>query len=316
MAFVSNEFLYVINTEDAELLFGGNIDETSIVPKVIFTEDGNYIIITEQNLYVVNVAGQALAASYTAEFSDPYNNVVCIPGLDRIYAFKNDGSSYIFSTEGIASVSRTDDPGSGLVYENDLSVNNFGNTALSGRHQLSDAFKLSVSGANLDPDLYYSPDGRYAIMSYADGVLEIFKDSDKGSVTYTVNEFQDRVSALSINGDMLVAGNSSGRILLYDMASGSVIRIWNSGLACIDVMFDKSGKYFIYLTGNRDTINVYSVDHEEALFSMYSPEGFTGIAFSDDGSCAVGVADSVYVKGELLTDEEELISRAKALAGR
>ena len=49
---------------------------------------------------------------------------------------------------------------------------------------------------------------------------------------------------------------------------------------------------------------------------MRSAEGFTGLGFAADGSCAVGLTDSGALCAELWTDEDALLAFAADFTGR
>ena len=64
-----------------------------------------------------------------------------------------------------------------------------------------------------------------------------------------------------------------------------------------------------YAIGERGHgIDVYSIETRELLFPMSNYESLADVGFSIDGRYVVGKRESGYVIGDLLTDEEELLS--------
>ncbi len=314
MAFVADYYLYVIDIEGSRLLFGGTLEDTNISPMLAYSPDGSVLFVRDRDLLAVDVDNKRVLAALPAEFSSAYNSSLPVLGGKGLFVMKNDGTAAILSMPGLASVSTSDTFGGELATDIDKGYSFSGGT-LQSEHTISEGYKTSAADKNFEPGLYVSDDGKYAVLSHADGVLEIFDEKDKGKVTRKISEYQSRVSDLSIYGGILVCCNYQGKLLAYDIDAGSIIKIWNTGVSSYDIIMSPSGKHFMVMYSSLEQIDVYSCE-KGFLFSMTDSEGFLDMAFTKDGSRAVGKAASGYVAGEMFTDASELRSRAELLAGK
>ncbi len=314
MAFVADYYLYAVDTQSAGLAFGGNIDNTNITPHVSYSKDGSMLFLRDQSLFIIGGRNGNLIDILRAESSSAYNN--CLPVLeDRgLFVTQNDGSAAVLAMPEAASVSGS------TVYERELATDvnkgyTFNGGQLQSEHQISDAYKASAADQDFTARLYCSWDGKYACLAHADGVLEIFDEKDKGKVSHVISEYQTRVSDVSLAEGTLAACGYNGKILTCDINTGSIIKIWNTGMQLQGIILSPAGDHFMVLYSSGDQIDVY---HKEKglLFGMGGSAGFTDMAFSKDGSDAVGISRQGYVIGSMLTDQKVLVERARMLTGR
>ena len=314
MAFVADYYLYAVDTQTAGLAFGGNIDQTNITPHVSYSKDGSMLFLRDQSLFIIGGINGGLIDILQAESSAAYNN--CLPVLEDkgLFVTQNDGSAAVLAMPEIASVRAS------ASYEKELASDinkgySFNGGQLQSEHQISDAYKASAAAQDFTARLYCSADGRYACLAHADGVLEVFDEKDKGKVSRVISEYQTRVSGVSLAASTLAACGNNGKLLTYDIRAGSIIKIWNTGIPMQSVILSPSGEYLMALCSSGDQIDVY---HKEKglLFGMDGSAGFTDMAFSKDGTDAVGIGPQGYVVGSMLTDQKEMTERARLLCGR
>ena len=313
MAYTVDDQLYVALARTGDLVLQATIDDTNIIPALAFTEDGNYLLMTNQSLFIVNARTWALELVENADFGNQYNNVV--PLADSFLITRYDGTANFYSMPALASV-RTEDSFDGKLCDPIPAW--FPSVSLRGEHRYTEVF-LNTTGKVLDttPQLTYSRDGKHATLSYADGVIELFDTEGDGSVRAMIGELSSQIAALAMTEKQLVAADQSARLLIYDLESRSVQRILNAETVYSGFAFDPEGKRLMALCGGLTRIDVYSLETYEKLFSLHaSADAFTDMAFSADGACAVGRTSSGrYVVGDLWTEEGALLEQAKRLTG-
>ena len=313
MAYVAEGQLYVADARTGALELQATIDQTSFVPALAFTEDGNYLLMTNQSLFIINARTWALELVENADFGNQYNNVV--PLADTFLITKYDGTANFYSMPELASV-KTLDGFDGKLCE--ASPAYFPCVPLTGEHRYTDAF-LQSTGKTMDttPQLTFARDGKTAALSYADGTIELFDTAGDGSVAAMIGELTNPIAAIAMTERQLVAADDSTRLLIYDLEEKAVQRILNVGTVYSRFAFDPEGKLLMALCGGLTRIDVYSLETFEKLFSLHATaDTFQDMAFSEDGAFAVGVtAAGKYVVGDLWADEDALLAQARKLTG-
>ena len=313
MAYVAEGQLYVADARTGALELQATIDETSFVPSLAFTEDGNYLLMINQSLFIINAHTWAVELIENAEFGSQYNNVV--PLTDAFLITKYDGTANFYSMPELASV-KTLDGFDGKLCE--AAPAYFPCVPLTGEHRYTDAF-LQSTGKTMDttPQLAFARDGKTAALSYADGTIELFDTAGDGSVAAMIGELTNPIAAIAMTERQLVAADDSTRLLIYDLEEKAVQRILNVGTVYSRFAFDPEGKLLMALCGGLTRIDVYSLETFEKLFSLHATaDTFQDMAFSEDGAFAVGVtAAGKYVVGDLWADEDALLAQARKLTG-
>ena len=313
MAYVAEGQLYVADARTGALELQATIDQTSFVPALAFTEDGNYLLMTNQSLFIINARTWALELVENADFGNQYNNVV--PLADTFLITKYDGTANFYSMPELASV-KTLDGFDGKLCE--AAPAYFPCVPLTGEHRYTDAF-LQRTGKTMDttPQLAFARDGKTAALSYADGTIELFDTAGDGSVAAMIGELTNPIAAIAMTDRQLVAADDSTRLLIYDLEEKAVQRILNVGTVYSRFAFDPEGKLLMALCGGLTRIDVYSLETFEKLFSLHATaDTFQDMAFSEDGAFAVGVtAAGKYVVGDLWADEDALLAQARKLTG-
>ena len=313
MAYVAEGQLYVADARTGALELQATIDETSFVPSLAFTEDGNYLLMINQSLFIINAHTWAVELIENAEFGSQYNNVV--PLTDAFLITKYDGTANFYSMPELASV-KTLDGFDGKLCE--AAPVYFPSVPLTGEHRYTDAF-LQSTGKTMDttPQLAFARDGKTAALSYADGTIELFDTEGDGSVAAMIGELTSPIAAIAMTERQLVAADDSTRLLIYDLEEKAVQRILNVGTVYSRFAFDPEGKLLMALCGGLTKIDVYSLETFEKLFSLHATaDTFRDMAFSEDGAFAVGVtAAEKYVVGDLWADEDALLTQARKLTG-
>ena len=313
MAYVAEGQLYVADARTGALELQAAIDQTSFVPALAFTEDGNYLLMTNQSLFIINARTWALELVENADFGNQYNNVV--PLADTFLITKYDGTANFYSMPELASV-KTLDGFDGKLCE--AAPAYFPCVPLTGEHRYTDAF-LQSTGKTMDttPQLAFARDGKTAALSYADGTIELFDTAGDGSVAAMIGELTNPIAAIAMTERQLVAADDSTRLLIYDLEEKAVQRILNVGTVYSRFAFDPEGKLLMALCGGLTRIDVYSLETFEKLFSLHATaDTFQDMAFSEDGAFAVGVTVAgKYVVGDLWADEDALLAQARKLTG-
>ena len=315
LSYVLNHTLWITDARTGDKLVQGNLDETSFTPELAYSADGDYIFITDQTLYIVDSQGRLFSLS-EADFAAPYNNVVGFG--DRMLITKGDGTAYICCTPASSSmqtVDASDVPA--LCEEWNPHVPPAGNpfTSLAGQHELTEAFRNSTALTDLNPKLWFSTDGKRAAMSYPDGVIELFDDTESGTVSAMLGQLTREITALVMSERYLIASDGGGRTLFYDLEKGAVITILNDDAPADGFAFSAAHDRLLAM-GADGVLRVYDLESAEKLFTMRSAEPFTDFRFAADGSAAVGLTADGALVASLWTDEAALLAYAKTLAGR
>lgn len=317
LAFVLNDYLYVMDARTADFAFGGQMDENNIIPVISYSGDGSTLYITHQNLYLIDTASGTLLRAMEAGSASAYDNIV--PLGDRLFISRNDGTAGLYCMPSFASVQET----VGLEAEladpyNPAEVILPGVPMLKGEHELSDGFKTSVgiSLGDLSPRLYLSRERDLLVLAYADGVLELFDAAGDGSVKKMISELSIRPSAFGIAGGILAACDMNGRLLLYDLEKDRVLQVINHGSSYSEFAFSSAADKLMALNQDGKTADIYDLRDGSLLFSMESPREINRIAFSKDDAFAVAGTGDRFLVGDLWKDEAALTAGLRRLSGQ
>ena len=313
IAFSADNYLFVVNAEDASFLFGGQLDDNSVTQSLVFSGDGRYLFVRNQSLLIIDAQVGLLLAYRNADFSAMYNG--CAPVLSgrAVFVTQNDGSAWILAGDELMSVKQADSMPSDMAADQIGKGSGFPN-GLQGEHKLTDAFKITAQESDLSAKLFVSYDEKYAVMAYADGFLEVFDAKDGGKVSHVISEYQTHISALSFSGDTLVTSHTSGKIIVYDMASGTVLKIYSSEPGAADVVLSPSGEYFLVVSNNTDRVDVWSCAGGYVC-SITSGARVSSWGFTKDSSKAAVQTGNTYMTADLFPSEDELFEKVRMLAG-
>ena len=317
LAFVGENHLYTYDIGANAVLLDIELEETNIVPDLCYTADGRYLLASDQNFYVIDAETGELYLRMNGEFNSAYNNVVELG--NTIFVTRNDGTAYLLGSEAISTVTvRESFDGSLLPSYEELSLAAVSGSlpTLQSTHRLSEGFIHSTAHTDLAPHMHYSLDGSRAALSHADGVIELFRTDGSGEVDLMLAQLTDRIAALGMTADILVASDDLDRIMFYDLNTSSVIRILNNdGYYYTGFAFDPSGEYVMALRHDNAVIDVFRLRTAELLFSIKTTDagGFTEFAFSEDGAYAVGKTGSGVCVGDMLTSESAVLAQIRIL---
>ena len=314
LAAVLNSELRVYDPAAGELLISGTMDATNTVPELRFSDDGKWIFLTNESLYLIDAETGQLYGMAQASFTDACNNTVQVG--DLLILTRADGRTELLCMPELSCVSFPAKYDGALCPDYDPRVPpaGAGGLVLQGEHQLTEAFRVSTALTDLSARMFFSREGDRAVLYYPDGVMELFLTEGDGKPYAQLGLLTREVSAFGMAGRYLAACDAGGRLLLYDLEEEAAVRILNLDSPYTRFAFDGSGTLLMAL---RETgiIDVYSVPDAQHLFHLRSPEAFTDFGFASDGSAAVGLTPSGAEVADLWTDEAALIQQAKRLAG-
>jgi WD40 repeat protein len=322
LTYVVNDMFVIADARTGETLLNAYMDDNNIVPTVSYSDDGEYIFIVNQSLYITDKEG-TIYTYMPGDFAAPFNDAVQLG--DKVLLIKNDGTAWICCTpaaSSIRSVGPEDVPA--LCPDYDPHVLPEGNpfVSLMGRHELTQAFRDSTALADLAPKLWYAQDGSRVALSYPDGVIEVFEDAASGAVSLTISQITREITALSLTGKWLIASGGDGRLMFYDLEKREVVKILNTELPSAGFALDAREKLLMSARTLSDGIgeitvyDVYDLETASLLFTMRATEPVSDFGFAADGSCALCLTDSGALRAELWTDESALLAYAKALCTR
>ena len=314
MAYTVGPKLYVADAATDSIIIEANIDDTNYVPSLSFSSDGKYLLMTNESMFIINTETWALELLNSAEGTN-YNGL--IPMENMVLCSRYDGVIYFYSLPPLASV-QTVDAFAGALSDVYLSQRAAECVPLTSQHELSPTFKQTNLYKDYPPTFHFSVDGSVAAIAHPDGTIELFDTQGDGTVRDTVGQLYTYINALGISGDRLVAIDVSTRMMVYNMKTHAVEKIWNNGTQYSSFAFNGDGSLMMAMCAGLTRIDVYDLnDSCRLLFSMNAQaDTFEDMAFSADGAYAVGrTAAGKYVVGDLFfADENELVARTRAFA--
>ena len=314
MAYTVGTKLYVADSRSGETILEATINDTMFSPTVSFSADGEYLLLSNKDLFVVNADTWAIELFVSAEGSN-FNGIV--PMDKMVLCSRYDGVIFFYSLPELASI-QTVDSFSGALMEQYEAQRAVECVPLTSQHELSPTFKQTNYYKDYPPQLFFSVDGSVAAMAHPDGTIELFDTQGDGTVQDTVGQLYTYINALAVTGDRLIAIDVETRMMVYNIKTHAVEKIWNNGTQYSSFAFNEDASLMMALCAGLTRIDVYDLNDDcRLLFSMNATaDTFTDMAFSADGAYAVGrTAAGKYVIGDLFfADENALIARTKAFA--
>ena len=314
MAYTIGANLYVADARTATKILTAGIPDTNFVPSVSFTADGKHLLMTDESMFIIDAETWALELVETADGTN-YNGI--IPMDNMVLCSRYDGVISFYSLPPLASV-QTVDEFSGTLSEPYRSQRTVECVPLTSQHELSPTFKQTNLYKDYPPTIHFSVDGSVAAMAHPDGTVELFDTQGDGTVKDTVGQLYTYINAIGVSEDRLVAIDVSTRMMVYNMKTRAVEKIWNNGTQYSAFGFSADGGLLMAMCEGKTRIDVFDLnDGCRLLFSMNAQaDTFEDMAFSEDGAYAVGkTAAGKFVVGDLfLADENELVVRTRAFA--
>ncbi|MBQ5990972.1 MAG: toll/interleukin-1 receptor domain-containing protein [Clostridia bacterium] len=314
MAYTVGANLYVVDARTAAKILSAGIPDTSFLPSVSFTADGKHLLMTDEAMFIIDAETWALEFVESAEGTH-YNGIV--PMDNMVLCSRYDGVIYFYSLPPLASV-QTVDRFEGALSDVYLSQRAAECVPLTSQHELSPTFKQTNYYKDYPPTFHFSVDGSVAAIAHPDGTIELFNTQGDGTVQDTVGQLYTYINALGVSEDRLVAIDVSTRMMVYNMKTRTVEKIWNNGTQYSSFGFSADGGLLLAMCEGKTRIDVFDLnDGCRLLFSMNAQaDTFEEMAFSADGAYAVGrTAAGKYVVGDLFfADEDELVARTRAFA--
>ena len=313
-AYAIGNVLHVCDARSNEPILTANLDETMFVPSIAFSHDGKYLFMTNEAMFIINAENWAAELVESAEGTN-YNGIV--PMDKMVLCSRYDGVIFFYSLPELASV-QTVESFSGARMEPYEAQRTVACVPLTSQHELSPTFRQTNFYKDYPPQLFFSVDGSVAAMAHPDGTIELFDTQGDGMVKDTVGQLYTYINALGVSEDRLVAIDVETRMMVYNMKTHAVEKIWNNGTQYSSFAFNGDGSLMMAMCAGLTRIDVYDLnDGCRLLFSMNAQaDAFEEMAFSADGAYAVGrTAAGTYVVGDLFfADEDALIERTRAFA--
>ena len=314
MAYTFGPTLYVADARTNEAFLKAGIDETNFVPSLSFSSDGKHLLMTDEAMFIINAETWAAELIESAEGTN-YNGI--IPMENMVLGSRYDGVINFYSLPPLASVT-SDGSYSGTLLEPYLAQRDVDCVALTGQHELSPTFKQTNFYKDYPTRLFFSRSGSLAALVYPDGTIELFQTQGDGAVMDTVGQLYTYINALAISDDRLIAIDAGMRMMVYNVNTRTVEKIWTNDTQYSSFDFDRDGGLMLAVCEGKTKVDVFDLNDEcRLLFSMRAPgeSVFEEAAFSADGSCVVARTDSGRcVIGDLFSDEDALIARLRSFA--
>lgn len=313
IAYTFGPTLYVSDARTNEGILTANIDDTSFTPSISFTSDGKHLLMTNEAMFIINAETWAAELIESAEGTN-YNGI--IPMENMVLCSRYDGVINFYSLPSLASI-RTEARFTEALMEPYLAQRSVDCVPLVGQHELSPTFKETNFYKDYPNQLYYSRDGSLAALAYPDGTVELFETQGDGAVMDTIGQLYTYINTLGISEDRLIAIDMDTRMMVYNLNTRSVEKIWKNETQYSSFTFNADGSLMMAMCEGKTRIDVFDLnDGCRLLFSIHAEaDSFTEMAFSEDGAYAVGkTAAGTAVVGDLLADEAELIARLRAFA--
>ena len=313
MAYTFGATLYVADARTNEGILMANIDETNYTPSLSFTSDGKHLLMTNEAMFIINAETWALELVESTEGTN-YNGIV--PMENMVLGSRYDGVINFYSMPSLASIT-TGDSLPGALMEPYLAQRSVDCVPLIGRHELSPTFKETNFYKDYPSQMFFSCNGTLAALAYPDGTIELFQTQGDGEVADTIGQLYTYINALAISEDRLIAIDMDTRMMVYNLNTRSVEKIWKNETQYSSFAFNADGSLMLAMCEGKTKIDVFDLNDDcRPLFSMYAQDdSFTEMAFSEDGAYAVGTtASGKYVIGDLYADADALTARLCAFA--
>ena len=315
IAYALGSTLFVSEARTNSPIIRANLDDTQFQPTIRFTADGNYLLLTNESMFIINTETWALELIETPPDGLHYNALVPVGNL--VLAARYDGVLTLYSTPSIASIETRTDFDAPLceAYE-PLRV--VPCVPLYTEHEYTATFQQASAYKNDPARLCFSTDGNVAAMVYPDGAIELFDALGDGRPKETVSQLYTYISTVAITGNRLIAMDVDTRLLIYNMDTHTVESIQNNGTLYSSFAFNADESLMLALCAGLTRIDVIDLnDGGRILFSLHATaDTFTDFAFTQDGAYAVGVTSAgLYVVADLWQDDHALIAQAKRLVG-
>lgn len=312
MAYTVGNQLYVADARTHELALSATIDTTNYIPSLSFTDDGKYLLMTNNSMFIINTETWALELMNGAEKAN-YNALIALE--DMVLCGRYDGIIYLYSLPSLSAI-RTAETFDAPLAEPYLPDSSVPCVPLIGEHQLSETFKTANYYKDYPNKLCFSRDGKTAALAYPDGVIELFDTDGDGKVKEMIAQVYTYVQALAVTEDRLIASSVDGRLLVYDLNMHVVDAILQNDTIYGSFAFDAAGDRMLAMTQDQTRIDLFALnDGCRLLLSMKSGDSvFTDMAFSADEAYAVAKTGSgTYRIADLYQDEAALIKQAKRM---
>ena len=324
-AIVVNNVLHVYDTRSGFEYLSATIDDTVYTPSVCFSSDGNYLLLLNQAMFIINARTWQVERMENTEEWSPYNTLMA---LDKtVLAGTLEGKISIMAMPELASIWTQDSSPGPLQNRYYPGIAPEGAVEPQGEHFIIQGYWAQHNDLPedfLQPRKQYSRDGKTTAVLYPDGAIELFETFGDGKPVRSLAQLMWPIVSFGMVNDRLIATDYSGRMLFYDLETKEVVRIHNGVSPYTGYAFNEEGTLMMALrNGGGYTIDVYETATGDMLFSMTSTvtlisdpqafEPFTEFAFTEDGEYAVGVTENSFVIADLLKDETRLIERAEMI---
>ena len=324
-AIVVNNVLHVYDTRSGFEYLSATIDDTVYTPSVYFSSDGNYLLLLNQAMFIIDAHTWQVERMENTEEWSPYNNLMALN--KTVFTGTLEGKISIMAMPELASV-WTQYTSPGLLQDRYYpGIAPEGAVEPQGEHFIIQGYWAQHNDLPedfLQPRKQYSRDGKRTAVLYPDGAIELYDTFGDGKPQRSLAQLMWPIVSFGMVNDRLIATDYSGRMLFYDLDSMEVVRILNGVSPYTGYAFNEEGTLMMALrNGGGYDIDVYETETGEMLFSMtttvtlpsdpQSFEPFTEFAFTADGEYAVGVTENSFVVADLLKNETRLIERAEMI---
>ena len=312
IAYTFGTKLYISDARTNAGILTANIDDTNYTPSLSFSADGKHFLMTNEAMFIINAETWAPELIESAEGTN-YNGI--IPMDSMVLCSRYDGVINFYSLPKLASVTAADSFAGTLMepYQAQRAVEC---VALFGQHELSPTFRQTNYYKDYPNKMAFSRDGSTAAIVYPDGTVELFDTKGDGKVADTIGQLYTYINTIAIAEDRLIAIDMETRMMVYNMKTKTVEKIWKNETQYSAFSFNADASLMTALCEGKTRIDVFDLnDGCRLLFSLHADEPFTEATFSADGAYAVGKTGSgSYVIGDLFADEDVLITRLRAFA--
>ena len=312
IAYTFGTTLYVSDARTNAAILTAGIDDTSYTPSISFSSDGKHLLMTNEAMFIINAETWAAELIVSAEGTN-YNGI--IPMDSMVLCSRYDGVISFYSLPKLASVSAADSF-AGTLMEPYRAQRAVECVTLFGQHELSPTFKQTNFYKDYPSKMAFSRDGSTAAIVYPDGTIELFDTQGDGQVADTVGQLYTYINTIAIAEDRLIAIDMDTRMMVYNMKTKTVEKIWKNETQYSAFSFNGDAGLMTALCEGKTRIDVFDLsDGCRLLFSLHADEPFTEATFSEDGAYVVGTTESgSYVIGDLFADEDVLVTRLRAFA--